>query len=89
MWLPFRALAGPPGTALMLGHVAQAAVDGERAASHSPAVVELLRDDWGYDGLLITDDLDMGAVYGLGIGRVAGEALAAGVDLILVSYDPR
>lgn len=88
-WLPFRALAGPPGTALMLGHVTLAAVDGERAASHSPAVVRLLRDDWGYDGLLITDDLDMGAVYGLGIGRVAGEALAAGVDLVLVSYDPR
>ena len=39
--------------------------------------------------MLITDDLNMGAVYDLGIGRVAAEALAAGVDLILVSYDPR
>lgn len=88
-WLPFRTLAGPPGTAVMLGHVTLAAVDDVRAASHSPAVVQMLRDDWGYDGLLITDDLDMGAVYGLGIGRVAGQALAAGVDLVLVSYDPR
>jgi beta-N-acetylhexosaminidase len=31
----------------------------------------------------------MGAVYDLGIGKVASEALAAGVDLVLVSYDPR
>ena len=62
----------------------------DRAASHSPAIVDgLLRQAWSYDGLLITDDLNMGAVYRKGIGRVAGEALAAGIDLVLVSYDPR
>lgn len=89
-WLPFRQLAGRPGTAIMLGHVTLAALDAEHAVSHSPAIVGgLLRRDWRYDGLLITDDLNMGAVYPLGIGRVAGEALAAGVDLVLVSYDPR
>ncbi|PKO33988.1 MAG: hypothetical protein CVU34_10130 [Betaproteobacteria bacterium HGW-Betaproteobacteria-7] len=88
-WLPFRTLAGHAGSALMLGHVTLEALDPHRAASHSPAVVNLLRRDWGYDGVLVTDDLNMGAVYNLGIGKVAGEALAAGVDLILVSYDPR
>lgn len=75
---------------MMLGHVVLAAIDPERAASHSAAVVDgLLRGDWGYDGVLVTDDLNMGAVFDLGIGRVAAEALAAGVDLVLVSYDPR
>lgn len=89
-WQPFRALAGHPGTAMMLGHVTLAALDPQRAASHSAAVVDgLLRGDWGYDGVLVTDDLNMGAVFDLGIGRVAAEALAAGVDLVLVSYDPR
>lgn len=89
-WQPFRTLAGHPGTAMMLGHVVLAAIDPERAASHSAAVVDsLLRGDWGYDGVLVTDDLNMGAVFDLGIGRVAAEALAAGVDLVLVSYDPR
>jgi beta-N-acetylhexosaminidase len=74
----------------MLGHVTLTALDPERAASHSPAIIDgLLRERWGYDGLLVTDDLNMGAVYNLGIGRVAGEALAAGADLVLVSYDPR
>lgn len=88
-WLPFRALGGQPATAIMLGHVTLSRIDPGHAASHSSAVVDgLLRRDWGYDGILITDDLNMGAVYQRGIGRVAGEALAAGVDLILVSYDP-
>jgi len=89
-WQPFRSLAHHPGTAMMLGHVTLMAIDPERAASHSARVVDgLLRGDWGYDGVLVTDDLNMGAVFDLGIGRVAAEALAAGVDLVLVSYDPR
>ncbi|MCL2523360.1 MAG: glycoside hydrolase family 3 protein [Betaproteobacteria bacterium] len=89
-WLPFRALAGHAGSAIMLGHVTLDALDPERAASHSPAVVAgLLRRDWAYDGILLTDDLNMGAVYNLGIGQVAAQALAASVDLALVSYDPR
>ncbi len=88
-WLPFRTLAGRAGSALMLGHVTLEAIDPQRAASHSSAVVRLLREEWGYDGVLVTDDLNMGAVYDLGIGQVASEALAAGVDLVLVSYDPR
>jgi beta-N-acetylhexosaminidase len=89
-WQPFRQLGGHPAAAIMLGHVTLTALDAEHAASHSPAIVDgLLRQSWGYDGLLITDDLNMGAVYRKGIGRVAGEALAAGVDLVLVSYDPR
>jgi beta-N-acetylhexosaminidase len=89
-WQPFRQLASHPAAAIMLGHVTLTALDADHAASHSPAIVDgLLRQAWGYDGLLITDDLNMGAVYRKGIGRVAGEALAAGVDLVLVSYDPR
>jgi beta-N-acetylhexosaminidase len=89
-WQPFRSLAQHPGTAMMLGHVSLTAIDPQRAASHSAAVVDgLLRGDWGYEGVLVTDDLNMGAVFDLGIGRVAAEALAAGVDLVLVSYDPR
>lgn len=89
-WQPFRQLASHPGAAIMLGHVTLAAIDPQRAASHSAAVVDgLLRSEWDYDGVLITDDLNMGAVYDLGVGRVASEALAAGVDLVLVSYDPR
>ena len=86
-WRPFRETGGQ--AAIMVGHITLPAVDGEHAASHSRPVIQgLLRDRLGYDGLVVTDDLNMGAVYGRGIGRVAGEALAAGADLVLVSYDP-
>jgi beta-N-acetylhexosaminidase len=76
---------------VMLGHARLTAVDATRPVSFSQPVVHgLLRTDWGYDGLLMTDDFSMGAVTrspeGIGGGSVA--ALNAGVDLILVSYDP-
>lgn len=87
-WQPFRALAGS-GAAIMVGHVIVEAVDPVRPASLSPQVINgLLRKDWGFDGLVVTDDLNMGAVYRLGIGKAAVDALVAGADLVLVSYDP-
>jgi beta-N-acetylhexosaminidase len=90
-WVPFRSLMRRPDIIVMLGHARLTAVDAARPVSFSPRVVRgLLRTEWGYDGLLLTDDLCMGAVTyspeGIGGGSV--EALNAGVDLILVSYDP-
>ena len=88
-WQPFRSVGNGSRAAIMLGHVVLRAVDPEHAVSHSRIVVQnVLRRQWGYRGVLITDDLNMGAVYGQGIGRVAAQSLAAGVDLVLVSYDP-
>lgn len=87
-WQPFRAAAGS-GAAIMLGHVTLTEVDPKQPASLSRRVVQdFLRGRWGYDGLLITDDLNMGAVFHRGIGEAAVTALAAGVDLLLISYDP-
>lgn len=87
-WQPFRSLAGS-GAAIMVGHVIVGEIDPVRPASLSPKVIDgLLRKDWGFDGLIVTDDLNMGAVYRLGIGKAAVDALVAGADLVLVSYDP-
>ncbi len=90
-WRPFRALMRRHDIIVMLGHARLTAVDAGRPVSFSQAVVRgLLRTDWGYDGLLMTDDFSMGAVTRSpeGIGGGSVEALNAGVDLILVSYDP-
>lgn len=88
-WQPFRRVGNASHAAIMLAHVVLPELDPACAVSHSRLVVQqVLRGEWGYRGVLITDDLNMGAVYGQGIGRVAAQALAAGVDLILVSYDP-
>lgn len=88
-WQPFRTVTAESGAAMMLAHVVLPAVDARYPVSTSRAVAhDLLRRQWGYAGLLITDDLNMGAVYADGIGPAATRALDAGVDLILVSYDP-
>ncbi len=89
-WIPFRALM-PSAGYMMVGHARLAALDPERPASLSNVVINgLLRRNWGYDGILITDDFAMRAVYGRpsGLFGAGVEALNAGIDLILVSYDP-
>ncbi|MCB9700491.1 MAG: glycoside hydrolase family 3 protein [Myxococcales bacterium] len=93
-WRPFRTLAGAgePSTLMMLSHTIVDAIDPEVPASLSEPVVDgLLRGAWGLDRtVLITDDLSMFPIS-LGPGGVGGasvDALAAGVDLLLISYDP-
>ena len=90
-WVPFRALMQRPGTFTMLGHARLVAVDAERPASLSaPVVAGLLRGSWKHEGVLITDDFSMEAVHGSrdGVAGAGVAALNAGVDLLLISYDP-
>jgi beta-N-acetylhexosaminidase len=89
-WIPFRKLMAAVGRFTMLAHVRLMAIDPERPASISKRVVtELLRGAWGHDGPLVTDDFSMLAIHRSrpGTGGAAVEALNAGVDLVLVSYD--
>jgi beta-N-acetylhexosaminidase len=79
-FVPFRALADLP--VAMTGHVVFDVIDPERCATVSPAVVRLIREEIGFGGLLMTDDLSMKALGGSFGGRVSG-ALAAGCDMIL------
>jgi beta-N-acetylhexosaminidase len=90
-WLPFRKLMPANMAFTMLAHARLTALDDARPASFSPAVVDgLLRGTWKHEGVLITDDFGMAAVDRSRDGIAGGsvEALNAGVDLILVSYDP-
>jgi beta-N-acetylhexosaminidase len=89
-WVPFRTLMSEVGI-VMLGHARLRALDPRRPASFSQAVIgDVLRTQWRYDGLLITDDFCMGAVYASddGLSAASVRAVNAGVDLILVAYDP-
>jgi beta-N-acetylhexosaminidase len=88
-WVPFRQVLAGSNAYLMVGHVAITAVDAGRPASHSKRVIDgLIRSQWGYQGIIVTDDLDMGAIYQHGVCTAVVEALNAGVDLLLVAYDP-
>ena len=77
---PFRSLADLP--AAMTAHVIYTAIDPDRPATLSPAVIGLIRDGIGFGGLLISDDISMGALGGPVAAR-AEAALAAGCDVVL------
>ena len=78
---PFRALKG---TSIgMTGHLLFTAWDAENPATLSKFVIgEIIRKQIGFDGLLLTDDLDMAALDGT-IPQRAARAVAAGCDLAL------
>jgi beta-N-acetylhexosaminidase len=79
-FLPFLHLRDLP--LAMTAHVVFTAIDPERPATLSPAVVRTIRERIGFDGALMTDDLSMGALSG-SHGERARAALAAGCDLVL------
>lgn len=89
-WVPFWSVTATTPAALMVGHAKLAAVDADNPASAStPVISGLLRDEWRYGGLVITDDLDMGAINKRpgGIGKAAVDSLRAGADILLLTHD--
>ncbi len=78
---PFRALADAPMG--MTSHIVFEAWDAARPATLSPVIVnDIIRNRIGFDGLLMTDDIDMKALSGTA-GEKAVGALAAGCDIVL------
>lgn len=93
--IPFRAAIQSAGTdgqvpAVMVAHILLTQLDPERPASLSPAVVTgLLREELGFAGAVLTDDLTMGAVtQSYGLGEAAVLAVEAGCDILLVCHGP-
>ena len=86
--VPFRAALRSGLPMVMTAHVVYEALDPSRPATCSRAILDgILRRRLGFDGVVVTDDLTMGAVAAVGGPvEVAVEALAAGVDLLLVCH---
>ena len=87
---PFRAAIAAGVDAIMTAHVVFPAFEADPAtpATLSHAVLSgLLRDEMGFDGVVFTDCLEMGAIAS-GVGTVAGavKAIHAGADIVLVSH---
>ncbi|HKY63832.1 MAG TPA: glycoside hydrolase family 3 N-terminal domain-containing protein [bacterium] len=89
-WRPFREVLAQSPAFLMVGHARVSAIDPEHPASISRALVQgLIRLSWGHEGIVVTDDLAMAPIYDRkgGVGAASVQALNAGVDLLLLSYD--
>jgi beta-N-acetylhexosaminidase len=83
---PFRAAVAEQVAFIMTAHVLVPSLDETRPATLSPAVVqELLRDELGFEGVILSDDLEMKAVSAkYGVPEAAVEAVRAGCDAVLV-----
>jgi beta-N-acetylhexosaminidase len=78
---PFQRLADAPMG--MTGHIIFEAWDAERCATLSPVIIgDIIRTRIGFDGFLMSDDLDMKALNGA-IGDLAAASVAAGCDAAL------
>lgn len=83
---PFRAAIAEGVRMVMTGHLLVGAYDPELPATLSPHILtDLLRREMGFDGVTITDAIEMAAVTErYGIGGASARAVAAGADLICV-----
>ncbi|NDQ57267.1 MAG: serine hydrolase [Acidipila sp.] len=90
--VPFRAAIAAGVSSIMTGHLVVPALepDPELPATLSPKVLtELLRKQMGFDGLIVTDALDMGGVTNhYAPAEVAVRAFAAGADVLLMPPVP-
>jgi beta-N-acetylhexosaminidase len=85
----FRALIDSGVPAVMTGPAPVNAIDPTLSASLSPRVMEMLRQDYGFAGLIVTDDLDAPATLGdRTLSEAAILALKAGADLLLIGAGP-
>jgi beta-N-acetylhexosaminidase len=83
---PFRRAAAAEIATMMTAHVLYKALDEALPATLSPAIISgLLREQMGYDGVVLTDDLEMHAIVDhYGPGDAAVRALLAGCDVLLI-----
>ena len=83
---PFQAAIAAGVAAIMTSHTVYPELDPENPATLSPRILTgLLRGELGYEGLVVTDDLEMGAIENaMSVAAAARQALLAGADLLLI-----
>ena len=82
-FVPFAAAIEEGVEAVLVSHIITSSIDAEKPASVSAKAVELLRNELGYDGVILTDDLAMAGITDYcTTGNAALEAILAGCDLL-------
>jgi len=86
--VPFKSAIGSGVSGIMLSHIRYLSLDPQWPASLSPIIADtLLRQNMGFDSLVLTDDLDMGAIakhYSL--NTIVAQCLNSSVDILLICH---
>ncbi|MFF2370956.1 glycoside hydrolase family 3 protein [Agromyces sp. NPDC058110] len=87
--VPFRAAIASGTRTIMTSHILLPQLDAEHPATLSPRILQgLLRGELGFEGVIVSDALDMKGASGVhGIPEAAVRALAAGCDLLCIGAD--
>ncbi len=89
-FLPFQAAIEEGTEFVMVGHISLPNIlnDNTPASLSEEVVTEMLREDLGFDGIVITDAMNMGAIAdNYTSAEAAVQAVQAGVDMILMPQD--
>ena len=88
--IPFRACIEEAASCVMTSHVIYQAIDPDHPATFSRAVVtDLLRGELGFEGVVISDDLEMGAMQrNYEFDDIVRRVCAAGHDALCIAHDP-
>ncbi|MHA6531985.1 beta-N-acetylhexosaminidase [Paenibacillus sp. BAC0078] len=88
-WLPFQAAIKEHADAVMVAHILFPKLDPERPASLSKVIIgDQLRGEMGFKGVVITDDLTMGAIAkNYSLASAAVDTVLAGSDILLVAHE--
>jgi beta-N-acetylhexosaminidase len=85
-YAPFRDAIRSGVSSIMLSHVLVPAIDPDLPVSVSAVAIAVLKERLGFRGIVMTDDLQMAALAGIGGPEAAAvAALSAGADLLMVS----
>ena len=82
-FLPFVSGIEAGADMVMIGHITVTSVDPEPATISKAIITDVLRGELGWDGVVISDSLDMGALAGYDNGEVCMKFLEAGGDILL------
>jgi beta-N-acetylhexosaminidase len=86
--LPFRELVARGNVkVIMTAHIIIPSVDAKPATHSSKFLTDMLRTEWKFDGIILTDDLEM-ASAGADVSASALEALRAGADMLMITPTP-
>lgn len=90
--IPFKAIIkenNPENYFILISHLTYTDLDNEKPASLSKKIItDLLRKELGFSGIIITDDMEMGAIANHNDFRTVGvKAVKAGVDIVMVCHE--
>ena len=87
--VPFRNIIESGADVVMVGHLIMPAFDGENPASLSRIIVtDFLRGEWGYNGVVMTDDMSMDSITSKhDLAEACLQAILAGSDMLIIQED--